>query len=82
MYGRPFKTEGPTCENDIRPYALELERGILRMRMSAEERRSLEEVYRCRRSERYCGPVPVITLKQGVQISYCIRALIGRQCND
>ena len=62
--------------------ALELERGILRMCVSAEERRSLEGVYKWRSSERYCGPVPVNTLKQSVEILYCIRALIDSQCND
>ena len=48
QYGRPFQLEGPTCENDLWPNALELERGILRMRVSAEEQRSLEGVYRWR----------------------------------
>ena len=52
------------------------------MRVSAEERRSLEGVYRWRSSERYCGPVPVITLKQSVDILYCIRVLISSQSND
>ena len=32
--------------------------------------------------ERYCGPMPVITLKQSVEMLYCIRVLIGFQCND
>ena len=41
------------------------------MRVSAEERRSLEGVYRWRSSESYCGPVPVITMKQSVEISTC-----------
>ena len=47
------------------------------MPVSAEERRSLERVYRWRSSERYCGPVPVITLKQSVEILHCIRALLA-----
>ena len=49
------------------------------MRVSAEELRSLEGVYKWRSSERYCGPVPVITLKQTVEILYCIHALTGSQ---
>ena len=47
------------------------------MCMSAEERRSLDGVYRWRSSERYCGAVPVVTLKQSVEILCRIRALIG-----
>ena len=67
-----FKVEGPTCENYLWPSALELEQGILRMSVSAEERRSLEGVYRWRISESYCGTVPVTTLKQSVEIVYRI----------
>ena len=78
LYGRSFQVEGPTCENNLFPNALELERGILRTHVSVEEQRSLEGVYR-RSSERYCGPVPVITLEQSVEILY---ALIGSQCNN
>ena len=52
------------------------------MRVSAEERRSREGLYRWRSSEGYCGPVPVITLKQSVETLYCIRALIGNQYDD
>ena len=52
------------------------------MRVSAEERRSLEGVYRWRSSERYCGPVPVTTLKQSVEILYCIHGLIRSQCSN
>ena len=44
--------EGPTCENDLWPNASDLERGILRMRVFADERRSLEGAYRWRSSER------------------------------
>ena len=73
---------GTTCENDLWPNVLELEWGILRMCVSAEEQRSLEGVYRCRSSERYCGPVPVSTWKQSMDILYCIHALIGSQCNN
>ena len=62
--------------------ALELERGILRMFVPAEGRKFLEGVYRWKTSEKYCGPVPVNTLKQSVEILYCIRALIDSQCND
>ena len=47
------------------------------MRVSADEQRFLEGVYRWRSSERYCGPVPVITLKQSVEILHCIRALLA-----
>ena len=36
--------------------------GILRMRVSDEERRHLEEVYTWVRSNKYCGPVPDIEL--------------------
>ena len=42
------------------------------MRVSAEERRSPEGVYRWRSTERRCGPVPVIALKQSVEILHCI----------
>ena len=47
------------------------------MRVSADERRSLEGVHRWRRSERYCGPVPGITLKQSVGILHYILALLA-----
>ena len=56
---------------------MEQERETLRMRVSTEEPRSLEGVYWWRSSERYCDPVPVITLKQNVEVLYCIRALIS-----
>ena len=68
LYDRPFQVEAPTCENDPWPNALELEWGILRMLVSVEEQRSLEGMYRLRSSERYCCPVPVITLKQNMGI--------------
>ena len=58
------------------------QRIILRMRVSAEERRSLEVVYGWKSSERYCGSVPVITVKQSVGNLDCIRALIGSQRNE
>ena len=32
--------------------------------------------------QRYCGPVPMIILKQSVEISHRISALIGSQCSD
>ena len=47
-----------------------------------EDRRSPEGVYRRSSSERYCGPVHVITLKQIVKTLYSIRALTGNQCSD
>ena len=82
MMMRPYQVEGRTCENDLWPNALELERGILRVRASAEERRSPEGVYGWRSWERYCCPVPVITLQQSVEILYCIHAVTGSHCND
>ena len=61
---RSFQAYGPACENDLLPSVLELERGILRSCVLAEEQRSLEKVYRWRSYERwshcdyikmYCG---------------------------
>ena len=46
LYGESFKIEGLTHKNYLWPNALEPEWGILRMRVSAEEWRSLEGVCR------------------------------------
>ena len=46
------------------PNVLELERGMLRIRVFAEVGRCLEGVCIRRSMEIYCGPVPVVTLKQ------------------
>ena len=52
--------------------------------VSTEEQRSLEEAYRPGSLSRYCGPVPVISLKQILETLTFILCLhlIGNQCSD
>lgn len=45
LSGRAFHAEGTACENELRRNVFKPERAILRIRISAEERRSVEEVH-------------------------------------
>ena len=62
LCGRSFQVAGPKCRNDLSANAFEPVRGILSRRASAEERSSLEGVYKWISSELYCGPEPGIAL--------------------
>lgn len=53
-------------DSDPQPNLLETIQNILRMHVFADERRSLEGVYKWRRTK-YCTPVPMITLKQNME---------------
>ena len=54
-------TEGATNENDLSPKASAVQtRGETMVSESLDERSCLEgTLYKCNRSQRYCGPVPV-----------------------